>query len=305
MPDRSPPATIHAAPNPSQWCWSVGTRTFDLEDHGMIMGILNVTPDSFSDGGKFAACAAAVRHALDMVNHGADIIDVGGESTRPGSSPVSESDELGRVIPIIRALRDVSDVLISIDTTKATVAEEALKAGANIINDVAGLRSDVRMLEAAAATNAGIIVMHMKGEPRTMQADPHYEDVCAEVAAFFQEREATALAAGISPERILFDPGIGFGKTVAHNLQLLTNLGHLSPGRRPLLLGVSRKSFIGRVLDSDDMADRYWPTVALTSFARERGARVFRVHDVEPNVQALRMTEAILLSGMSLASPAR
>ena len=297
MPDQTAQADIATAPNPSQWCWSVGTRTFDLKDHGMIMGILNVTPDSFSDGGKFAECAAAVRHALDMVDQGADIIDVGGESTRPGSSPVSESDELDRVIPIIRALRDVSDVLISIDTSKARVAEAALAAGANIINDVAGLRSDVRMVTAAAATKAGIIIMHMKGEPRTMQAAPHYDDVCIEVAAFFQEREATALAAGISPERILFDPGIGFGKTVDHNLRLLENLNHLSPGGRPLLLGVSRKSFIGRVLDSDEIADRYWPTVALTSFARERGARVFRVHDVEPNVQALRMTEAILSRG--------
>jgi dihydropteroate synthase len=297
MPDRTAPANIAAPPSPSQWCWSVGTRTIDLQDHGMIMGILNVTPDSFSDGGKFAECAAAVRHALDMVDQGADIIDVGGESTRPGSSPVSEFDELSRVIPIIRALRDESDVLVSIDTSKARVAEAALEAGANIINDVAGLRSDVRMLEAAAATNAGIIIMHMKGDPRTMQAAPHYEDACKEVAAFFQEREATALAAGISPYRILFDPGIGFGKMVAHNLQLLENLDYLSPGGRPVLLGVSRKSFIGRVLDSDEIADRYWPTIALTSFARERGARVFRVHDVGPNVHALRMTEAILSRG--------
>ena len=146
MPDRTAPANIAAPPSPSQWCWSVGTRTIDLQDHGMIMGILNVTPDSFSDGGKFAECAAAVRHALDMVDQGADIIDVGGESTRPGSSPVSEFDELSRVIPIIRALRDESDVLVSIDTSKARVAEAALEAGANIINDVAGLRSDVRML---------------------------------------------------------------------------------------------------------------------------------------------------------------
>ncbi|MCB1099159.1 MAG: dihydropteroate synthase [Verrucomicrobiae bacterium] len=280
-----------------QWSWSIGKRVINLRHRGMIMGILNVTPDSFSDGGRFSEFDTAVRHALDMVRQGADIIDVGGESTRPGSSPVCESDELQRVIPIIEALRGESDVLISIDTSKAAVAEAALAAGADIINDVAGLRSDANMLDVAAATNAGLVIMHMKGEPRTMQAAPHYDDVCAEISAFFREREATALAAGIPRECILFDPGIGFGKTVSHNLQLLNQLDQLSPGGRPLLLGVSRKSFIARVLESEEIADRYWPTVALTSFARERGARVFRVHDVEPNYQALRMTEAILAAG--------
>lgn len=262
------------------------------------MGILNVTPDSFSDGGQYSQIENARRHAMEMVHRGADIIDIGGESTRPGAQPVSEADELDRVLPVIEAIHsETSDVMISIDTSKARVAEAAVNAGASIINDVAGLRGDPRMLEIAAACDAGLVIMHMKGDPRTMQAAPLYDNVCAEVAAFFREREATAIAAGIHRERILFDPGIGFGKTVDHNLQLLRNLDQLGPAGRPLLLGVSRKSFIAKVLGSPEMSDRYWPTVAITSFARERGARVFRVHDVEGNAQALRMTEAIVAEG--------
>ena len=184
--------------------------------------------------------------------------------------------------------------MISVDTSKASVAEAAIAVGADIINDVAAMLGDARMLEVAAASTVGLVMMHMKGEPRTMQEAPDYDNVCAEVAAFFTERQATAVAAGIAPERILFDPGIGFGKTVEHNLQLLHCLDQLSPGQRPLLLGVSRKSFIGKVLGTSNIANRHWATVALTSFARERGARVFRVHEVEANTQAMRMTEAII-----------
>lgn len=258
------------------------------------MGILNITPDSFSDGGRFAERPSALRHALEMMEEGADIIDIGGESTRPGASPVTAADELQRVLPVVESLRSRSSALISIDTSKAMVARAALEAGADIINDVTGLRGDPRMLEVAASSGAGLVIMHMQGEPRTMQAAPHYDDVVEEVGAFFREREATAVAAGIDRRRILFDPGIGFGKTMEHNLLLLRHLDRLPPAGRPLLLGVSRKSFIGRLLGTDSLEVRYWPTVALTSYAREHGVRIFRVHDVAANAQSLRMTEAII-----------
>ncbi|MGK0188785.1 MAG: dihydropteroate synthase [Verrucomicrobiales bacterium] len=291
-----------------RWRWQVGARSIDLKSRGLIMGILNVTPDSFSDGGQFSQMESAQLHAQAMIAAGADIIDIGGESTRPGAQPVSEKHELERVLPVITAtaaFRRDSNVMISIDTSKARVAEEALAAGADIINDVTGLRGDPHMLDVAAASDAGLVIMHMKGQPRTMQAAPHYQDVIDEVATFFRERESAAAAAGIDRARILFDPGIGFGKALEHNLQLLQRLDCIAPAQRPLLLGVSRKSFIGKVLGTPEMADRYWATVALTSFAREKGARVFRVHDVEGNVQALQMTEAILNASPSQSKRSR
>lgn len=274
--------------------WRIGSRTLDLTQRGLIMGIVNVTPDSFSDGGRFADPGRAVEHALAMVSEGADILDIGGESTRPGAEPVGEAEEIRRVLPVIRALRSQSQVLISIDTMKASVARAALDAGADIINDVTGLRGDAAMVRLAAETDCGLVAMHMIGDPQTMQTAPHYDNVVAEVRAYLEERLRILNAAGIAAERIVLDPGFGFGKTLEHNLSLLRHLPELLVGDRPLLIGVSRKSMIGKVLHSTAMEDRYWPTVALTAHAREHGARIIRVHEVKPNVQALRMAEAIL-----------
>ena len=258
------------------------------------MGILNVTLDSFSDGGKFLSVDRAVAHALRMVEEGADVIDVGGESTRPGAEAVSAEVEMQRVQPVIEALSKHTSVLISIDTYKAEVARAAINCGASIINDVTGLRGDPGMTAAACESGAGVIVMHMQGNPRTMQIAPHYGDVVAEVRDFFRQTFEQAIGSGIHPMCLAFDPGIGFGKTVAHNLELLKNLESLRAADRPLVLGVSNKSFIGKVIGSDALSDRLWPTVALTSFAREHGANVVRVHEVKANAQALRMTESIL-----------
>lgn len=274
--------------------WRVGGKAHDLTRRSMVMGIVNVTPDSFSDGGRYFDVERAAEHGRELVRDGADILDVGGESTRPGAEPVSEVEELRRVLPVIRALRAESDVLISIDTFKATVAEAALEAGADIINDVSGLTHDLRMAAIAAHSSAGIVLMHMKGEPRTMQLNPHYDDVVREVQQFFRDRLAELSSSGINPERIVLDPGIGFGKALDHNLTLMRSLRELAVKDRPVLLGVSRKSMIGKLIGSDRMEDRAWTTVALTSYARERGVRIVRVHEVKANVDAMRMTEAIL-----------
>ncbi len=274
--------------------WRIGSRTLDLTQRGLIMGIVNVTPDSFSDGGRFADPGRAVEHALAMVADGADILDIGGESTRPGAEPVGGAEELRRVLPVIRALRSQSQVLISIDTMKASVARATLDAGADIINDVTGLRGDAAMVRLAAERECGLVAMHMIGDPQTMQTTPHYENVVTEVRAYLEERLRILTADGIAPERIALDPGFGFGKTLEHNLSLLRHLPQLAIGDRPLLIGVSRKSMIGKVLHSIDMADRHWPTIALTAYAREHGARIIRVHDVKPNAHALHMIEAIL-----------
>ena len=257
------------------------------------MGILNVTADSFSDGGQWLDVERAVAHAHAMAADGAEIIDIGGESTRPGAEPVDEAEEMRRVLPVIERLAaenskfkiQNSKFLLSIDTMKPAVARAAVERGAAIINDVTGLR-DPAMREVVRATGVAAIAMHMQGEPRTMQRAPHYHDVCAEVGEFFRQTMAACLRSGIDPMRLAFDPGIGFGKTVEHNLALLRNLDSMRAGGRPLVLGVSRKSFLG--------AEREWTTVALTSHGATRGTNVFRVHDVRPNVEALRMTEAIL-----------
>lgn len=278
---------------PVMW-WKTARTRLDLSRHGRIMGILNVTPDSFSDGGRHSGLEAALDHARRMISEGAQIIDVGGESTRPGAPEVSPEDEISRTAAVVAALRAEWDGCISIDTSKAAVARAALEAGADIVNDVSGLTADPLMVEVCAASGCGVVIMHMQGDPRTMQAAPHYDDVVAEVRGFFEERLATLTALGIEAEAICFDPGIGFGKTVEHNLTLLRALPHLEVGGRPLLLGVSRKSFIGRVLGSSELADRSWPTVAITAWAREAGVPIHRVHEVKPNVEALRMTEAIL-----------
>lgn len=274
--------------------WRTRSRSFDLSSHALIMGIVNVTPDSFSDGGLHATTDAAVAHALRLADEGADIIDIGGESTRPGAAPVSSADEIARVIPVLKALRPLTDAALSIDTMKADVAAAAIAAGADIINDVSGLSFDPLMAATAAASGAGLVLMHMQGTPRTMQLRPGYSDTIAEISAALRLAINLATTAGVHPDAIALDPGIGFGKRLEDNLAILRQPNAFSLDGRPVLLGVSRKSFIGQLTGSSSPAARDWPTVALTSLARERGARILRVHDVRPNVQALRMTEAIL-----------
>ena len=274
--------------------WKIAGRVFDLSRHGLIMGVLNVTPDSFSDGGKFFAVEKAVEHGLTMAGEGAQIIDVGGESTRPGAEPVAVEEELRRVVPVIEKLRAKIDIVISIDTSKAQVARAAIGAGALIVNDVTGGRGDREMMPFVAEIKAAFIIMHMQGNPRTMQSDPRYVDVVSEVADFFRQQYACALDCGIDPMAIAFDPGIGFGKTLEHNLDLLAQLERIRVHERPLVVGVSRKSFLAKLTGSSGMNDQLASTVTLTSVLRTRGADVFRVHDVKENVSALRVTEAIL-----------
>ena len=257
------------------------------------MGVLNVTPDSFSDGGRFADTSAAVDRALEMTGEGADIVDIGGESTRPGAASVSGSDERERVVPIIESLRAQSDVAISIDTSKATVAKAALDAGADIVNDVTGLTGDARMMELISESDCGVVVMHMKGDPRTMQTDPHYDDVVGEVRAFHAERLTALESVGVSRKRVLFDPGIGFGKTVDHNLELIARLPEVGEGLRSQLLGVSRKSFIGKTLDVD-VDNRIEGTAAAVAVCVWNGAACVRVHDVRAMRRVADMTRAIL-----------
>jgi dihydropteroate synthase len=274
--------------------WKIGDRIFDLSRQGLIIGVLNVTPDSFSDGGEFFAAEKAIEHGLRMAADGADIVDVGGESTRPGAEPIAADEELRRVIPVIEKLRTKIDVPISIDTSKTEVALAAIQAGASIVNDVTGGRGDEGMLPLIAEAKSALIIMHMQGTPRTMQKQPRYDEVVSEVADFFRQQYACAIGCNIDPMAIAFDPGIGFGKTLDHNLELLAQLERLRAHDRPLVIGVSRKSFLGKLIESPDMDDRGAPAVALTALLRMRGADVFRVHDVKENVSALRVTEAIL-----------
>ena len=272
--------------------WKVGENVIDLTNRALLMGVLNVTPDSFSDGGEFLATATAVKHGLIMAQSGADIIDVGGESTRPGAIPVSPNDEMERVLPVLEQLARAVSIPLSIDTSKAVVARAAIEQGAAIINDVTGGRGDSEMFGLAAEKGVAFIIMHMQGTPETMQLAPAYEDVVSEVADFFRQRHEVAVRSGIDPMCIAFDPGIGFGKTVAHNLELLANLARLQVENRPLVVGVSRKSFLGKI--SGRPGERDSATVAMTSLLRERGAHVLRVHDVAANASALRATEALL-----------
>src|SRR3989440_4991330 len=274
--------------------WKIGDEIVDLSKQGMIMGVLNVTPDSFSDGDEFFATDAAIAGGIKMGLEGAGIIDVGGESTRPGADPVSVKEELRRVIPVIQGLRAKIEIHISIDTSKSEVANAALDAGASIINDVTAGRGDEKMLSLATKRKAAIVLMHMQGEPRTMQKNPHYQDVVTEVADFFRQQYSRALECGVDPMTIAFDPGIGFGKTLEHNLTLLKNLERLRVHDRPLVVGVSRKSFLGKLVNSSEMSERAAPTIALTAILRARGADIFRVHDVKENVAALRAAEAVL-----------
>jgi dihydropteroate synthase len=274
--------------------WKIAGGIIDLSRQGLIMGILNITPDSFFDGGEFFALEQAVEHGLTMAAEGAQIIDVGGESTRPGAEPVVLDEEIHRVIPVIERLRAKIDTFISIDTAKAQVAGAAIRAGASIVNDVTGGRGDREMIPMIAETKAAFIIMHMQGNPRTMQIEPRYVDVVSEVADFFRQQYTRALECGIDPMAIAFDPGIGFGKTLEHNIELLAHLERVRVHDRPLVIGVSRKSFLSKLIGSLEMSDRLAPAVALTSLLRMRGADVFRVHDVKESVNALRVTEAIL-----------
>ena len=277
-----------------QRIWKIGKRLFDVSRHGLIMGVLNVTPDSFSDGGESFTTDSATERGLQIAAEGAHIIDVGGESTHPGSQPVPLQEELRRVIPVIQELRRKVDVPISIDTSKAEVARAAIEAGASIVNDVTGGRGDEQMLPLVAQTESAFIIMHMQGTPRTMQVQPRYTDVLAEISEFFRQQYACAIGLNIDPMAIAFDPGIGFGKTIEHNLELLAQLERLRVQDRALVVGVSRKSFLGKLIGSAEMSDRRIPGLVLTSLLRARGADVLRVHDVKENVHALRVTEAIL-----------
>jgi dihydropteroate synthase len=259
----------------------------------VLMGVVNVTPDSFSDGGLFLDADAAVEHGRRLAAEGAAILDVGGESTRPGADPVSEDEELRRVLPVVERLADPSgEVSISIDTAKAAVARAALAAGATIVNDVSAFRFDPGMAGVVAESGAGCCLMHMLGEPRTMQQDPRYDDVVSDVKAFLEERLAFATGEGVAEERVWLDPGIGFGKTVEHNLELLRRLDEIVAIGRPVVIGTSRKSFLGKLAGGRDEGQRLPGTIATNVLALERGATVFRVHDVAQNADALAVAAA-------------
>ena len=267
-------------------------KTLTLGGRTHVMGILNVTPDSFSDGGAYLDVQRAVDHVHLMVAEGATLVDIGGESSRPGALPVSAAEELARVLPVIRAVADELDVVISIDTSKAEVARQALAAGAHIVNDITALRGDAEMVSVVAEMDAGLILMHMKGTPRTMQQAPAYEDVVRDVCASLRKRIQFAESEGVAGKRIIIDPGIGFGKTGEHNLELLKRLSEFRSLNRPLLIGTSRKSFIGNILGLP-VTERVEGTVATVCWAIMHGADIVRVHDVKANVRAARMTDAL------------
>jgi dihydropteroate synthase len=262
-----------------------------------IMGVVNVTPDSFSDGGLYLDPDRAIVHGMDLAREGADILDIGGESTRPGAAPVDADEEIQRVLPVIQGLVPAGRQ-ISIDTSKAPVAAAALERGATLVNDVTALRGDPGMAAVVAESRADCCLMHMRGEPRTMQDDPRYDDVVSDVKAFLAERLAFAVANGIAEEKIILDPGIGFGKTIEHNLELLRRLDELVALGRPVMVGFSRKSFLGRITGRE-VGERIASTVAVNVLAYERGARLFRVHDVAPTKDALAVAAATVRRGWS------
>jgi len=272
--------------------WRVGERSFDCSERTLVMGILNVTPDSFSEGGRFFDRDHAVKHAVQIVADGADIVDVGGESTRPGSDPVPIDEELERVLPVIERIADeLPRIPISIDTRKAEVAERALAAGATIVNDVsAGV--DTAMFDVVREHDAAVVLMHMKGEPKTMQETPTYDDVVGEVHEFLRERIEAAEFPGIDPERIAIDPGIGFGKDLGHNLELMQRVDAFLDLGRPLLVGPSRKRFIGAILDLPE-DQRVEGTIGAVAWMVARGAHIVRVHDVREVVRGIRVVDAI------------
>jgi dihydropteroate synthase len=271
-------------------------KVLDLGSRTHVMGILNVTPDSFSDGGQYADAERALAHARDMAAAGADIIDIGGESTRPGAAPLSEKEELSRIIPLIERLSAELTVPISVDTYKASVAKKALEAGAAIVNDISGLRFSSDMANVVADSGAAVVIMHIKGTPRDMQRDPVYADVVGEVLSSLEKSIELAMKAGVDREKILIDPGIGFGKTLEHNLTILNRLDEFRALGRPIVLGTSRKKFIGAVLNIPVPEQRIDGTAATVALGIERGARVVRVHDVARMAQTARMADAIVKS---------
>lgn len=277
---------------PDLLTWRVGGRTLQTGRFPLLMGIVNVTPDSFSDGGRFIERDAAVVHALQLAEDGADILDIGGESTRPGSEPVGEAEELRRVVGVVERLRPQTERLISIDTTKAEVARQAVAAGADIVNDISGLTFDAAMPEICADSDCGVICMHIKGTPQTMQDDPHYDDVVSDVTTFLSDRLSELESAGIARERIAIDPGIGFGKTAQHNVDLLSNAGTLRSLGRPVLIGHSRKRFLAKVLGRP-VEERTFGTIGVAIGVAAQGADMIRVHDVRETRDALLAWHAI------------
>ena len=267
-------------------------KSLTFGERTWIMGILNVTPDSFSDGGRYLDASRAIAYAHQMIEDGADIIDIGGESSRPGASPVSTDEELARVLPVIEALANGTEALLSIDTYKPAVARSALQAGANIVNDITAL-GNADMAEIVAAMDAGLILMHMKGVPRTMQRSPVYRDLIPEILTFLRQRIDKAQTEGVCPDRIMIDPGIGFGKTGEHNLEILRCLDRFRSLEKPILIGTSRKAFIGKILNLPNPDDRLEGTAATVAWAIAHGADVVRVHDVKPICQVTQMTDAI------------
>ncbi len=277
---------------PIRWNWVCRGRRVVLGDAPLVMGILNVTPDSFSDGGRYLDVEAAVRRGLEMVEEGADIIDVGGESTRPGASAVDRDEETRRVVSVVDALSAQTDALLSADTMKADVARAAVDAGAHIVNDVSAMTGDPAMADVVAESGAGVALMHMRGTPRTMQRDPRYDDVVGEVAAYLAERVGAAERAGIHRDAVVVDPGIGFGKTVEHNVALLAGLDRIGACGRPVLVGLSRKSFLG-ALTGREVGSRLAGSLAALTFCVLRGAHVMRVHDVRESYDAIRVVRAL------------
>ncbi|MCP9455401.1 MAG: dihydropteroate synthase [Nitrospira sp.] len=271
--------------------WARG-RLIECHERPLIMGVINVTTDSFYDGGRYLDPQRAVAHALELVEQGADILDIGAESTRPGAKPVSEEEERARLLPVLDLVARRVTVPISVDTTKSAVAQAALDAGASIINDISALRGDSRMASVVARSGAAVILMHMQGTPLTMQDAPHYEDVVREVGQFLQERLQVAMEAGISRMNILLDPGIGFGKLLPHNLDLLNRLTEFTKLGRPLVVGPSRKSFIGQIVGRP-VEQREWGTAAAVAVAVDRGARILRVHDVAMMADVAKVAAAI------------
>ncbi len=286
---------LDALDGPGTSVLRAGPYTLDLSERVHFMGILNVTPDSFSDGGDYLRPTAAAERALAMIEEGADIIDIGGQSSRPGSEPVTEEEELKRVVPVIERLREEWDGPLSIDTYRARVAEEALLAGASIVNDITAFTAEPRIGRVTADAGAAAVLMHMQGAPATMQKSPSYEDLMGEVAFFLKAAVERAASAGLGDDQIAVDPGIGFGKTTQHNLAILRRLPELAVLGKPILVGPSRKSFIGNVLDLP-VGERLEGTLATAAYAVAQGAKILRVHDVRPTVRAVRMVEACIAS---------
>ena len=279
-----------------KYSFKTAHRTIEINNKTLIMAVLNVTPDSFSDGGNYLDVQFAVDKTLEMIEHGADIIDIGGESTRPGAEKVSQDTELKRVIPVIQSIRKVSDIPISIDTTKSEVARQAIAAGADIINDISAFKMDPKMKDVCKESGAGAMLMHMRGTPQTMQDNLHYDDLVKEIKGYFDCTIQELISLGISKDSLMIDPGIGFSKNVEQNLQLINRLDEFLEFDIPVLLGTSRKSFIGKVLNLENPSERVWGTAASIAIGISKGASVVRVHDIKEMKQVSALTDAILNS---------